>query len=377
MSAAAQPLAVSPRGVVALPSTTTDQTGATFTIAGLSGIARRGGDEFLAVMDNSNKLVRLAITFTASGTIVSASVLGGITIEQTRDFEGIAINHAAGVESVLLAEEGTPAMHEYRLSDGAWMRTIEAPPVFSNRRDNFGLESLTRRAITGDVWTANEEALTVDGPLSTSSAGTLVRLVRFAGPAASVADRQWALRTQPIHGAVISGSRSGVVDLVALPSGRVLAMERSLAFSLAGAFQTRIYELDTSLATEVSAIAGLAGESFTPVTKRLLYQGSLNNLEGLCLGPQLPGGGYAMIGVVDDGDPISNNALAAFELTGGPGMIACPADVNGDGVLSVQDLFDFLAAFFTTDPAADVNGSGTITVQDLFDFLTIYFQSCT
>ncbi|MFN7021583.1 MAG: FG-GAP-like repeat-containing protein [Phycisphaerales bacterium] len=54
----------------------------------------------------------------------------------------------------------------------------------------------------------------------------------------------------------------------------------------------------------------------------------------------------------------------------------CPGDFNGEGGLSVQDIFDFLTAYFAADPATDFNGSGSVTVQDVFDFLTGYFDPC-
>ena len=55
----------------------------------------------------------------------------------------------------------------------------------------------------------------------------------------------------------------------------------------------------------------------------------------------------------------------------------CPADANCSGVLSVQDIFDFLAAYFAATSAADFNGSGaTVSVQDIFDFLAAYFAGC-
>ncbi|MCC6321777.1 MAG: immunoglobulin domain-containing protein [Phycisphaerales bacterium] len=50
------------------------------------------------------------------------------------------------------------------------------------------------------------------------------------------------------------------------------------------------------------------------------------------------------------------------------------ADFNGSGTTTVQDLFDFLGAYFARDPRADVNGSGTWTVQDIFDYLGAYFR---
>ncbi|MFN7022861.1 MAG: GC-type dockerin domain-anchored protein, partial [Phycisphaerales bacterium] len=55
---------------------------------------------------------------------------------------------------------------------------------------------------------------------------------------------------------------------------------------------------------------------------------------------------------------------------------ACPADFNGDGSPTVQDLFDFLTAYFVGDASADVNASGAVTPQDVFDYLTIYFTGC-
>ena len=53
----------------------------------------------------------------------------------------------------------------------------------------------------------------------------------------------------------------------------------------------------------------------------------------------------------------------------------CPADYNGDGTLSVSDIFDFLAGWFTGDVRADFNGAG-LGVADIFDFLAAWFAGC-
>jgi hypothetical protein len=54
----------------------------------------------------------------------------------------------------------------------------------------------------------------------------------------------------------------------------------------------------------------------------------------------------------------------------------CPANFNAQGGVTVQDIFDFLAAYFAGDTRADFNGAGGITVQDIFDFLAAYFAGC-
>jgi hypothetical protein len=53
----------------------------------------------------------------------------------------------------------------------------------------------------------------------------------------------------------------------------------------------------------------------------------------------------------------------------------CAADFNCNGSLQVQDIFDFLNAWFNGSAAADFNGGG-LAVQDIFDFLTAWFGGC-
>lgn len=54
----------------------------------------------------------------------------------------------------------------------------------------------------------------------------------------------------------------------------------------------------------------------------------------------------------------------------------CPADFNNSGSVSVQDIFDFLGAYFAADPRADINADGAVSVQDILDFLGAYFSGC-
>lgn len=50
---------------------------------------------------------------------------------------------------------------------------------------------------------------------------------------------------------------------------------------------------------------------------------------------------------------------------------------NRQSGVTVQDIFDFINAFFAADLAADFDRSESVTVQDIFDFLTAYFVGCS
>jgi hypothetical protein len=237
----------------------------------------------------------------ASGAILSASVLGGLSLASGSDHEGV-VHHPLG-GSVLTADEVGPAIREYRLSDGAELSSVSLPAIYAQARSNLSLESLAQHvaasASDDALWTANEEALAVDGPLSDASTGTLVRLQRFDATLAPAG--QWAYRTDPYPGApFLSQERSGVADLLALPNGELLVLERSFSSTL---FRSRLYRVDFGGATDVSGLASLASEPFTPVGKTLLWErgGGFENFEGLALGPELDAGDRSLLLVSDDG----------------------------------------------------------------------------
>lgn len=74
-------------------------------------------------------------------------------------------------------------------------------------------------------------------------------------------------------------------------------------------------------------------------------------------------------GGVFAGSASTCNAAGVFN---GP---CCFADYNKAGGITVQDVFDFLTDWFSSNPNANVAGDGAPpTVQDVFDFLTAWFS---
>ena len=81
---------------------------------------------------------------------------------------------------------------------------------------------------------------------------------------------------------------------------------------------------------------------------------------------------------ITDACEIARGLATDFNNDGVPDVCTqiCPADFNGDEVVSVQDIFDYLSIWFQGLPAAEFNGMGGVTVQDIFDFLEAWFAGC-
>ncbi len=57
--------------------------------------------------------------------------------------------------------------------------------------------------------------------------------------------------------------------------------------------------------------------------------------------------------------------------------IRCPADINGDGLLDISDVFAFLDAYNAGNGAiADLTGDGMVDISDVFAFLDSYTSGC-
>ena len=264
----------------------------------LSGLSYVSGNEWLAVSDTTGQIFRLTIELNQeTGAITSAGVLSGLDLAGAADLEGVAYDPTTATAWV--SDEIGPAIRRHDLTSGAVVQTLSLPAVFSHVDGDRSLESLTRDPTTGVLWTANEEALTVDGSRSTTASGPVVRLQKF--DAAGAPAGQWAYVTDPISGTptLLSGAiRSGVSDLVALPDGRLLVLERELGGTgLVPDYRSALYLVDFEGATDVSSLAGLIGETYTPVTKTPLWAADfpLSNFEGIGLGPQLADGSYALV----------------------------------------------------------------------------------
>ena len=342
-------------------------------LSGVTYIGQQAGglERFAAIQDENRRIVIFEVSFAANGSISSATAVSDRIITGGSDFEGIAYTGPAR-NTVFVSEENTPTIREFSLSGGPQMQEIVLPDVFWNNRDNRGLESLTRSLDGSTMWTANEEALTVDGPASSQTAGTVVRLQQMTDDGGNVSfGPQYAYLTDPIH-AGPSPNRNGVPDLVMLPDDTLLVMERSRN----GGPQRhviKIYEANYSDATDVSQPPlddGLIGRTYTTVDKRLLWTSQFGggfdpefNVEGIGLGPRLANGNWVLLGVADNAGS-GGNPIVSWELSLTGCAIAGDFNCNGSVDDADYTLWKNLYGSTGMNLAADGNGDGIVDAAD-------------
>jgi len=349
------------QGMLALPDHADDADGNSVVITGLSGVAWLGDDRYAAAMDNSQYLVLFRLSLSQTGRPLAVDSLRVVKLSQRHDYEDVTPcpapvaramqrerrgarglhgtvdgggNPQEDEQFVLVCEEDTPAIRAFSLADGQMLDAVALPENLLTRRPNRGLESLALEPDGRFVWTANEEALTGDGPSAAEGNGTVVRLTRLPLPAdepslpfdrlrsgrktPAAAAFQAAYRVDPPHSfvRVFPGQPlSGLSALVALGRGQLLALERSGAPGLPP-FASRIYAVDAGSAVDVSAVErDLASRKDAIVEKRLLWKDSLGiNVEGLCLGPLLADGNRGLIAIADNGGIGTPNQVVGLAL---------------------------------------------------------------
>lgn len=261
-----------------------------------SGLTWAGGSDYFTVSDKVRAIFPMSITLEpASGKILSASIGAAVPVKtKLADFEGVAF--VPGMRRLYVSCETGDGIFGFDLKKRAVI-PVAVPPIFSQARNNKSLESLTYDSVVGNFWTANEEALKCDGPLSGSERGTVVRLQKFDANFRPLA--QFAYVTEPSVFRAHGGG-TGVSDLALLPNGELLVLERVVG--LLG-LSVKIFRAELRGASDVSKVPALEGADYKPAAKTLLFSRTTitDNFEGIALGPMLADGWRSLILIADSG----------------------------------------------------------------------------
>jgi hypothetical protein len=304
-----------------------------FRVGGLSAIARAADGSYLAVVDNEGetpaRVFRLAFTVSESGVApppgktalevpVAAIPLAGFD-GKNFDGEGLALEPSG---EMLISSETEPSVREFAL-DGRTLRSLPVPELFlagkgRGIRNNLGFEGLTL-APGGDVlWTANERALQQDAP-DDPARPSPVRLLRYERRDGGFAPgAQFVYEVEPIETPGKGFQVRGLSDLLALPDGDLLALERE--FVEGRGFRIQIFRISLAGATDVSGMESLVGGGWTPVRKTLVYDFARSravpdNLEGMTFGPALRDGSRTLVLVSDNNfNPLQKTQIVALRL---------------------------------------------------------------
>ena len=276
-----------------------------------SGITLVGGNEYAVVSDKSATdgfyVFNIDID-SISGEITDVS-LKAFLCDSLRggDCEAIAYRPSSG--TLFICSETDGAIREYGKDGKLTGRQLDVPPVFSNHAGNYGFESLTYDGRL--FWTINESTLKCDGQQSTPQNGTenMLRLQSFGDdlkPRSQYAYRMDA----PEASKNASVYAMGVSELAATDDGSLLVLEREFYVpkTKIGAFVScKIYEI-----TPEETFTIPTGKALTDSTKALpkrfvhsfktklgLFNRSLANYEGMCVGPTLADGSKVIILVSD------------------------------------------------------------------------------
>ena len=280
-----------------------------------------------------------------------------------RDNEGVAFVPAASSfsEAAQASESGTisgtlfvsaesnQSIVEYTLEGKETGRSLKIPSAFGKDKinSNNGFEALTYNALTKTFWTTTETPLKADGKDS-----RLLRLQSFGSNLKAAKQYLYKMDSPVKSAAEASAAKAyvhGVPALVALDDGSLIVLEREVYVPNGGLFakalgsftRTLLYVVtpggsssgsstlsstappqqsssstNLSSSTKASALSSSAQKSSSSgaqkssssspelLEKRLLVSfstSSLNlaNYEGMCLGPELPGGWHTLILIAD------------------------------------------------------------------------------
>lgn len=199
--------------------------------------------------------------------------------------------------------------------DGGYLADLPLPENFKVHKDeergsryNAVFEGLAFAPDGRSLWASLEWPLYEDGPIPTPQAGAMVRMTQFQRDGRVLRQFAYPLDAIPAEPGPGRDAENGVSEILALPDGELLVLERATVQDSEGVHHNtiRIYATDARGASDVKSLPALAGAAFTPARKRLVLDSRtlslqrVDNLEAMAFGPRLPNGHATLVLASDD-----------------------------------------------------------------------------
>jgi len=199
--------------------------------------------------------------------------------------------------------------------DGALLAELPLPEGFKvhqgeerGSRYNATFEGLAFAPDGRSLWASIEWPLYEDGPIPTPQRGAMVRMTQLQRDGQVLRQFAYPLDAIPAEPGPGKAAENGVSEILALPDGELLVLERATVQDANGVHTNyvRLYATDGRGASDVKALPGLAGAQYVPARKRLVLDFSKPpapqafNLEAMSFGPRLPNGHATLVFASDD-----------------------------------------------------------------------------
>ncbi|PKD16630.1 hypothetical protein APR41_07410 [Salegentibacter salinarum] len=311
-------------------------------VGGLSGIDFHHGNYYLVCDQPSNPRIYKAEIPLINRSIDTVLITEVIKLDKndefykknTPDLEGIRFD--AEKNELVISAEGSiqngkdPSVFHIS-TEGNFISAYEIPEYFKalgeqKPRNNGVFEGLAESYDKKAYWVAMELPLEKDGPKPKIYAtNSPVRITKF-NKNTQKAERQFAYKLDGISKLPINWfAVNGVTEILEYADDKFLVLERAFSAGYGSNGNTvKIFDVDASNATNTLEMENLRKSDYQYAEKKLVFdfksvknsltEETIDNIEGMTFGPDLPNGKKSLILVSDDNFSSFSDQITQFIL---------------------------------------------------------------
>ena len=311
-------------------------------VGGLSGIDYYDGTYYL-VCDQASKpriykaeipLINRSIDTVLISEVIKLDKNDEFYKNHTPDLEGIRFD--AKTKELVLSAEGSiqngkdPSIFHISI-EGKFLSAYEIPEYFKasgeqKPRNNGVFEGLAESFNKTGYWVAMELPLEKDGPKpKIYKTNSPVRITKY-NKNTRKPEKQFAYKLDGISKLPINWfAVNGVTEILEYAEDKFLVLERAYSAGYGSNGNTvKIFEVDASSATNTLDMENLSKSNYQYAEKRLIFdfksvknfltEETIDNIEGMTFGPDLPNGKKSLILVSDDNFSSFSDQITQFIL---------------------------------------------------------------